>query len=537
MLAPERPGPARFLRETRAGATAIAAACITLMSVAGAALIIDHVWLVHQRDLLRSATDAAAVAATLELTKIPRSVSDEDAEAQLHPTADRYVRFNLGANLRGDMRERVLESLNVKVEVERARGSIEVRADSELGETLLAQWFLGYSGPKRLAANSGAEGSLGSTEIVLAIDTTGSMAEALDGSSQGPSRMSIVKDAAVNLVDVLESFPNSVVAVGIVPWTWRVRLDRTTRERWERNGWAVYPNEREYPHPTRGPPGSDQFMPERQYLPAQSRLPKACRAWMGCPDLRLENGRPSFSTTLPSAEPFVMNFYTDHTTYPDGQYVSYQCQGYTRAESNRKGGEEPLCYDLDRAPSGQNLCGDGDIQADGPWRVHPQDNCQELTPATPLSSDLEAVREAIGKLNAGGSATYSSAGLAWGIRMLDATWRDAWDDPVHPMDETTGVQKVLVLLTDGNDNSRNGAFRHRNEGCTAAKNAGIIVFTIAAMHPDEIGSSLANQLRNCSSQSEDPNGSYVFVNNPTPDALRQAFAEIVSQVVQLRRTH
>ena len=548
MLATERPAPkrneagaraavTRFVRETRGGATAITAACVTVMAVLATGLIIDHVWLVHQRDMLKASTDAAAVAATLELQQLPRSVSDGDAQVQLQPTADRYVRFNLGENLSGDRRERILNSLQVKVKVERARGSLEVIADTELGETLLSQWFLGYAGPGQMTADAGAEGSLGATEIVLAIDQTGSMGNALDGSGNGQSRMSIVKQAAVDLVDVLASFPNSQVAVGIVPWTWRARLDKATRERWEQNGWAVYPTEREYPHPTRGPPGSDQFMPVRQTLPAQSRLPTDCRAWMGCPDLRLENAEPSFSTALPSAEPLVMSFYTTDTTYPDTQYVSYQCQGYTRSESSGRGGEEPLCYDLDRAPSGQNLCRDGDIQDDGPFRVHPQDNCQQLTPATPLTADLKAVRRAIRKLAAGGSATYSSAGIAWGIRMLDATWRDAWGDATHPMDSDTGVQKVLVLLTDGEDNSRENAYQHREAGCTAAKEAGIIVFTIAAIHPSEVDSSLANELRNCSSETEDPDGSYVFINNPTPQALREAFAQIVSQVVELRRTH
>ena len=82
-----------------------------------------------------------------------------------------------------------------------------------------------------MEADSGVEGSLGATEIVLAIDTTGSMHSSLDGSTRGgpTSRMAIVKKAAVDLVDVLESFPNSVVAVGIVPWTWRVRLNASTR--------------------------------------------------------------------------------------------------------------------------------------------------------------------------------------------------------------------------------------------------------------------------------------------------------------------
>ena len=528
----------RFLRETRAGATAITAVAVAMMTLGGTALIVDHVWMVGQRDLLKSATDAAAVAATLELQNISNTISDEDAATLLQPVAERYVRFNLAANLPEASRTKMVETLEVAVVVDRSRGAIDVDANADLGGTLLSKWLLGYAGPDKTRADAGVEGSLGATEIVLAIDTTGSMDYSLDGSTRGgpDTRMSIVKKAAVNLVDVLESFPNSVVAVGIVPWTWRARLNGDTRARWETNGWAVYPTERIYPHPTRGPPGSDRYLPERQSLPARSRLPQACRAWLGCPDMRLENDRPSFSTTHPAVEPFIMNYYTINTSSADNQYVSYQCQDYTRAESRDRGGEEPLCYDLDSAPSGQNLCSGGDIQNDGPWRVHPQDDCQNSSPITPLNSNLSAVRRAIRGLDSGGASTYSSAGIAWGIRILDSSWRDAWGDSVHPMDGDTGVQKVLVLLTDGQDNSRRDAFRHRQAGCTAAKNAGVLVFTIAAMHPSRVGSSFANELRACSSATEDPDGTYVFVNNPTPEKLREAFADIVRQMVRLRRT-
>ena len=528
----------RFLRETRAGATAIVAAAVTMMTLGGTALIVDHIWLVNQRDLLKSATDAAAIAVTIELQNLVGTMSAGEAGDALKPLAERYVRFNLGANLPEASRSKIEETLEVKVKVSESLDSIDVTAKADLGGTLLSKWLLAYAGPEKMEADSGVEGSLGATEIVLAIDTTGSMSYSLDGSTQGgpTSRMAIVRKAAVDLVDVLESFPNSVVAVGIVPWTWRVRLNASTRARWETEGWAVYPTERTYPHPTRGPPGSDRYLPETQSLPAPSRLPQACRAWLGCPDMRLANDRPSFSTTHPSVEPFVMNYYTDRTSSPDNQYVSFQCQDYTRAESRDRGGEEPLCYDLDSAPSGQSLCGGGDIQPGGPWRVHPQDDCQNSSPIKPLSSNLTAVRRAIRGLDSGGSSTYSSAGVAWGIRLLDSSWRDAWGDSVHPMDRTTGVQKVLVLLTDGHDNARHDAFRHRQDGCTAAKNAGIIVFTIAAMHPNDVGKSFAEELRTCSSATEDPDGTYVFVNNSTPEILRDAFAGIVRQMIQLRRT-
>ena len=99
------------------------------------------------------------------------------------------------------------------------------------------------------------------------------------------------------------------------------------------------------------------------------------------------------------------------------------------------------------------------------------------------------------------------------------------------------VQKIIVLLTDGEDNHFSNARTHRNQGCTAAKQQGILVFSIAAMSPGNLSTRLEQDLEACSSQSDHPNGKFVFVNNATPDALREAFAEISRQVMRLRRTH
>ena len=75
------------------------------MTVGGTALIVDHLWLVNQRDLLKSAADSAAVAATLALIELPASTSDDDVGAALPPIAERYVRFNLSGNLSTRARE------------------------------------------------------------------------------------------------------------------------------------------------------------------------------------------------------------------------------------------------------------------------------------------------------------------------------------------------------------------------------------------------------------------------------------------------
>ena len=88
-----------FLRETRAGATTLAAAAVAIMSVMGVALVSDHLWLVSKRDLLKSASSAASLAATIKLRELSGQTptpSDADIEAALQPLAERYGRQSLG---------------------------------------------------------------------------------------------------------------------------------------------------------------------------------------------------------------------------------------------------------------------------------------------------------------------------------------------------------------------------------------------------------------------------------------------------------
>ena len=157
----------------------------------------------------------------------------------------------------------------------------------------------------------------------------------------------------------------------------------------------------------------------------------------------------------------------------------------------------------------------------------------------PLNTDLAAVRTAVRRLRdqIDTGSTYSTAGLVWATRLLASSWRDVWGHSVHPMGENTGVTKVIVLLTDGEDNYLVDAAAHRRQACAAAKDEGITIFTIAAMHPDEVENSLARELEDCSSQSDDPDGTYSFTNNATPDELKKAFADIGRQLITVRRTY
>ena len=77
----------------------------------------------------------------------------------------------------------------------------------------------------------------------------------------------------------------------------------------------------------------------------------------------------------------------------------------------------------------------------------------------------------------------------------------------------------------------------RSAACTGAKRAGIEVFVVAAMNPTKIGSGLSRGLTACSSQSDNPDRTYVFLNNHSKEDLEDAFRQIAHQLLFVRRTH
>ena len=160
------------------------------------------------------------------------------------------------------------------------------------------------------------------------------------------------------------------------------------------------------------------------------------------------------------------------------------------------------------------------------------------------------IEAAIASLEPVGIRTYSTLGVAWGHRLLLHAWNDVWGGGDHPVDPeedaNAGTRKAIVLLTDGEDNpcgmqdptcSTNDVGFVRDVACTAAKAAGTEIFVIAAMHPDNVPGSLGTALRACSSEADNPEGRYAFLNNSDAESLRAAFADIANQLVTVRRVY
>ena len=520
----------RFLRETRAS-VGLTAAAVSIMVLGGAALIGDHLWMIGKRDLLQSAADAAAIAATFELRRRPTSESDAQVETALKPVAERYARFNVLGNTAGEIEP---EDVEVTLDIDRAAGTVGVSVKADLADTLFAKLLYGYEGPGEVTIRAGAEREASKAEVVLAMDVTTSMTQGLAGGNAGSgelSRMEIVREAAKDLVDVLDpGDEEAMIAVGVVPWHINVRLNGTMRAAWEQQGWAAYPSSRTYPRPYSAYP----------YYPSAETwtMPPKPEDWKGCLDQRsLQGSRPpGLTAALPSDASFTMAF------FPVMQSTSYQCRDISA--DSFPGSFYQSCY---HGPTFNEMSTPCPGTSCRQYRRTAQYACRDggwaFAPILPLSRDMDEVRDAIDALTPVGPATYSTMGLIWGRRLLTHEWRDVWGGDVHPVDpndeSSLGVRKAIVLLTDGEDNYDDyiGAADDRSAACTAAKNAGIEVFVVAAMNPSRIGTHLSDGLTACSSQSDRPDRTYVFLNNATKEDLEEAFRQIALQLLVVRRTH
>lgn len=235
----------RFLRDVTGGATSITAAMVAVMAVGGTALISDHVWLVDQRDVLKSAADAAAAAATLERNRLPDGLSDRKRNRKLRATAKRYVKLNL-AHLPKDRYERAMETLVVNVFPNQHQDTVRVTAEADLGGTLLASrlpLFADGVDPSKIRVQAGVERVREPVDLVLAIDTSTSMKRNLKGRpTRDPdrSRLEIVRRAAHQVVDIFDGSAH----IGVIPWS---NFVNAKRAQWPARFAHDIDNHRRYP--------------------------------------------------------------------------------------------------------------------------------------------------------------------------------------------------------------------------------------------------------------------------------------------------
>ena len=432
---------------------------------------------------------------------------------------------------------------------------MDVDAGADLGGAFLSESLpmLADTAPQG-ATRAGAqvESLVEPVEVVLAIDVSKSMDRRLSldrwaahwkACNDCPdSRMNAVKRAASRLVDILAPSAENRVAIGVVPWHHFVRLDADTASTWETNRWAVYPTSRLYPWPYLC--AWEECSPPAPAF-AQNTAPSAPEeGWNGCLDgdrtgpVRTHAKLPDTvedGLDTPFERPFAQAF------YPAGRGHAYECL----TTPFPHGATKQICFSGTRYSYYRNT---------GTYAAQPLHDpklgcADDNPPILPLSNDANDVKTAIDALAPVGDVTDKALGVVWAQSLLESSWNAAWGGGAHPMDPTSTddveLRKVIVLLTDGED-TKCGIMHDEHcggtqlgfspsEACSEAKAKGTEIFVITAMHPSLVSDSLAAELRACSSASDDPDGTYVFIGNVTADDLESAFAGIANQLRSVRR--
>jgi Flp pilus assembly protein TadG len=304
-------------------------------------------------------------------------------------------------------------------------------------------------------------------ELVLVMDNTGSM--------RSGSKMGAMKDAAVDLVEILYGDRETVTNfwVGVVPYAANVNIGS------QHDDWLITQAYDEDAAWQNADPDSEVRFGyhEDHYQPT---------TWKGCVEARefprdsnddppnLEGWYPYLWRTVLrnfenpdwsfDPEEYVVVVHNEGDDYDDPDNVIYQ-QGEPEDEDDEP---EVIQYnDSDPETWGRWLNGDNDWDPEGPESALKLDNDlyqNEGTgpnlgcgPAiTPLVSSKTTVLNAIDDMapwHRGG--TMANLGLAWGWRVISPRWRGLWDGDLPdelPLDyDAPNMNKVIILLTDGNN--------------------------------------------------------------------------------------
>jgi len=358
--------------------------------------------------------------------------------------------------------------------------------------------FLGLIGIGELKVNRTAEIEIGLTkiELVMALDTTGSMAETPSGQSK--TKLESLEDAALQMVTTLDdlSEDDSLIEIGVVPFATYVNVGSNNADA----SWMDTQAKSEI-HADNLVDGLNRF----------DLYEHLGYTWKGCVMARIAPHDVQDTKPTPSKPEtlFVPLFHPDEPDktgwredYPNNYVDDVQSIGSTLLDVGN-----PVKYGLpwsvitlmdDLSETQKRLllaaheddgdeCGDEEDDNQGQGQecnesdsgnaLNPQkwndvelhDNYQyysnmdteigpsfscDMSPILPLTSNYLEVRKTIKALKASGS-TNISEGVAWAWRALS---------PEAPFMEgdrfTQKVQKVMVLLSDGNNSiaKRSGHF-------------------------------------------------------------------------------
>jgi len=150
------------------------------------------------------------------------------------------------------------------------------------------------------------------------------------------------------------------------------------------------------------------------------------RAWVDPPPTYLSNWQAEWEGCLMERRNPAGAYVLDDTPPKDRRF-----QAYAASRSvDKKNKNNKVSQDFVFVADDQSGCPDAEVRF--------------------LSSDITALTNAINAMTANGS-TMVASGLVWAWRMVSPKWQGAWGDSTLPKPKDPELNKVVVLLSDGDN--------------------------------------------------------------------------------------
>ncbi|MEK6347503.1 MAG: TadE/TadG family type IV pilus assembly protein [Burkholderia sp.] len=459
--APSTPGgKPRGLRSLRGFARSDDGAFSMVFAIMGSVLIgtlclaIDSIGYTMSQTQMQMALDVAALSSGADLAHYSNTTGNNYTQWQADALA--YYQGNMPANYLGMTRQPITATLTG----DRASGqTINLSTSSQ--KPLLAPFFLdptvsamaahgGGAGDPRTYATVSAANSvirLPQTllELALVLDNTGSMSQSADGTANGSSKLTGLKNASNTLLNALysQSTGTSTTYVGLVPFASTVNL-------------------------TGALSGSGSWMNPVFTYNSKNVAMKASgnvAGWGGCAVEPRDAGNnlQALAYSPSDALKFTPYYYNVPTGGLKVVTFAYGFCYSTRYDSTQTLTNVPLTLSTNGAqnwcasPQGVGIGTEFDQMSSSNQTVTQNSQCMGQ-PVTFLTNQQNTLTTAVNNMVAGGS-TIIPEGLLWGWRMLSQSWSqnsagaaNGWisTDPSLPKPNSTqGLQRVMIVLTDG----------------------------------------------------------------------------------------
>lgn len=336
-------------------------------------------------DLMRVSIVRARAQSALDLAVLAAGRNLAAGQTQWTADAVAYFNANMGdANLGATVTGPTAHPVQV------VDGANVVQFDATVSVPLMVSAFTQSGSMSFSLSTQARQRSNSNLEMVLAIDTTGSMADS--------GKMTSAQSAARLAVNtMLGKGSGGNAHLGLVPFNETVNVGNSaTTQAWLDTATS----------------------PQPPFTIASE--------WQGCLMERM-SGTPS-TYRLDDTPPGVANF---------------KAYGASRAKY-----EWGAWKDTEYVPKNDKS---QEPSSNPNWRGKPQAGCP-ASRATFLTANSGDLITRINAMQAEGS-TMIASGLVWSWRMLSPAWRGTagWGDDKLPQNATTGLNKVVVLLSDGDN--------------------------------------------------------------------------------------